>query len=166
MANGIIKFSHRENEFVQIIYPRILRWKDGVGFDGKKEKVLTYKEEVGPETQIIPFAEYPIIDLLSIIVVTSKKAASGSVEIEKFNLIFGKSTIIVEMSYAGQEIVQFQGSGVSAAIFSINYNNTEMFRLKIFKNIDGYCFPGSIVIVDDFIGIGAIFEIRATQFLK
>jgi hypothetical protein len=143
-----------------------IKLTEGKGFDGKKDKIIVYKEKGKPEIQIIPFTEYPIIDLLAIPLITSKKAVTGNLEREKFNLLFGKSTIIVDMSYESQEVVRFQGSGVSAAVFSINYKNAEMFRLKIFKDSDGYCFPVSVVIVNDFVGSGGTFEIRANKFLK
>ena len=146
-----------------------IRLKEGVGFDGKKGKVFVYRKLDTPdEMQTELFTKYLVIDLVSSLFVTSQRVATGKYkDVQKFNFFFGKSTKIMDMMYIGKEKAPFQGKEVDAHVLTIRYNNVEMFRLKIFKDKDGYCFPVSVTVVTDFSGNNQeSFEMRADKVFK
>ena len=143
-----------------------LRLKDGVTFDLKKGQVFIYKEFNGqknPEIQTELFTQYPVINLLSTFFMTAKRVALNEhMKTVKFNLIFGQSTKIAEMNYLGTGKEPFQGKEISTEVMSLNISSVEMFRLKIFKDKDGYCFPVNITISE----VGGTFEMRADRISK
>ena len=141
--------------------------KDAVGFDGKKGKIFRYKDLESPdEMQTEIFTEYTVIDLLSMFFVVSKKVVSGKKEVEKFNFLIDKSTKIVDMVPMLEEKAPFEGKEVDTHVFSFTYHDREIFRVKIFKDRDGFCFPVSVEIVTDFTGEGQKIELRADQIAK
>jgi len=140
-----------------------IRLKEGLTFELKKEQVFVYKEEAKPEMQTELFTQYPVIDLLSSFFVTSKRVALGQhKKTEKFNLIFDKSTKIADMKYMGSLKEPFQGKNVDTHVLSITISNVEMFRMKIYKDKEGYCFPVSVTISYQ----GGKFEMRADRVSK
>lgn len=144
--------------------------KERMGFDGTKGQAFVYKEynTQSGEMQTELFTQHPVIDLVSSFFVTSQKAAEQTYsKVEKFNFLFGKSTKIMDMVYAGEENVPFEGKEVSTHVLIIRYNNVEIFRFKIFKHPDGYYFPVSIVLVTDFTeNKEESFEMRASEITK
>jgi hypothetical protein len=141
--------------------------KEAIGFDGKKGKIFIYKDLESPgEMQTEIFTEYTVIDLLSMFFVVSKKVASGKEEAEKFNFLIDKSTKIVDMISMMEEKVPFQGKEVDTHVFSFTYHDREIFRVKIFKDRNGFCFPVSVEIVTDFTGSGQSIELRADKVQK
>jgi hypothetical protein len=138
--------------------------EDALGFDGKKGKIFLYKDLESPdEMQTEIFTEYRVIDLLSMFFVVSKKVASGKKEVEKFNFLIDKSTKIVDMVPMMGEKVPFEGKEVDANVFSFTYHDLEIFRVKVFKDKNGFCFPVSVKIVTDFTGSGQSIELRADK---
>jgi hypothetical protein len=146
-----------------------LRLKEGMGFDMKKGNVFIYKESNAPsEMQTELFTKHPIIDLVSLFYVTSKRVAKGNYKkVQKYNFLFGKSTKIMDMVCLEKEQAPFQGKIVPVEVFIISYHNVEMFRLKIYKDSDDYFFPVSISVVTDFNGNHQeSFELRADKVYK
>jgi hypothetical protein len=149
-----------------------IRLKQGTSFDGTKDgKFLIYKDlespgspDSSPETEI--FSDHLIIDLLSMFYVTSQKVAAGKIGPEKFNFIIHKSAKDVDLVPLGLDKVPFQGKEVTSHVFSFTYHNQEIFRLGIYKDAYGYCFPVSILIVTDFTGSGQAIELRADKVSK
>ncbi|MCI0471121.1 MAG: hypothetical protein L0Y73_05630 [Candidatus Aminicenantes bacterium] len=143
-----------------------IRLKEGTAFDGTKGQVFVYKDlessdDKSMQTEI--FTKYTVIDLLSMLFVTSQRVAEGKMGADKFNFLIDKSTKIVDMMPIGQEKVPFQGKEVSTRVFSFAYNGQEIFKVKIFKDVDGACFPVSIEIITDFTGSGQSIELRADK---
>lgn len=138
--------------------------EEALGFDGKKGKIFIYKDLESPnEMQTEIFTEYTVIDLLSMFFVVSKKVASGKKEVEKFNFLIDKSTKIVDMVPMLEEKAPFEGKEVHTHVFSFTYHDLEIFRVKIFKEKNGFCFPVSVKIVTDFTGSGQSIELRADK---
>lgn len=129
-----------------------IRLKDGTAFDGTKGKVFIYKDLTSPgEMQTEIFTKHTVVDLLSMFFVTSQKVGKGNIKkTEQFNFLFDKSTKIVRMVHMGKEKAPFDGKNVTTEVFSFSYHNREIFRLKIFKDGKGYCFPVSVMVVMDF----------------
>jgi hypothetical protein len=143
--------------------------KDAEGFDGKKGDIFRYKDLESPdEMQTEIFTKHTVIDLLSMFYITSQRVAAGKKGAEKFNFLIDKSTKIVDMVPIGMEklIVPFKKEEIPVNVFSFTYHNKEIFRVKIFKDNDGYCFPASIFISMDFSGKGQPLEIRADKVKK
>jgi hypothetical protein len=141
--------------------------KEALGFDGKKGKIFIYKDLESPdEMQTEIFTEYTVIDLLSMFFVVSKNVASGKEEAEKFNFLIDKSTKIVDMVPMMGEKVPFQGKEVDTHVFSFTYHDREIFRVKIFKDRNGFCFPVSVVIFMDFTNQKQSIELRADKVQK
>lgn len=142
-----------------------IRLKEGIGWDGKKEKLLLCKDLKSSDgIQIEIFPRYTVIDLLSIFYVTSKKVALGKKRPEKLNFLFGKEAKVVDMAPLEDEFVPFLGKKVPVDVFAVLYHNWVLFRFKIFKDKDGYYFPVSVM-VTDFVGKEA-FEMRAARISK
>jgi hypothetical protein len=138
-----------------------------VGWDGKMGKFMRYKDLESPdEVKIEVCTEYTMIDLLSTFFVTSQKVAAGKKEPEKYNFLIDKGVKIVEIVPLVKDTVSFQGKEVSTDAFAVIYRNTILFRLKIFKDENGYCFPINIYIVTDFAGSWQNLEMRAEKFMK
>lgn len=144
-----------------------IRLKEGESFDGTKGKVFVYRDlESDDALQTEIFTEHTVIDLLSMLLVTSQKVAEGKMGAAKFNFLIHKSTKIVDMLLIGKDNVPFQGKEVTAHVFSFSYHNAEIFRVGIYKDTDGYCFPVSIKIVTDFTGSGQAIEMRVDKVSK
>lgn len=140
-----------------------IRFKEGIGWDMKKEHVLVYKEEAKPAIQTPFHTQYSVIDLLSSFFITSKRVASDDYKkTVKFNLLFDKSTKVVDMKYMGCQKEPFQGKEVFTDVLSITISNIEFFRMSIFMDCDGYCFPVSVLILYP----GDTFEMRADRVSK
>ncbi len=68
------------------------------------------------------------------------------------------------MLSTGEEKFSFQGKDITVNTMTIRYNDVEMFRLKIYKDKEGYYFPVSIAIAVDFSGRNqGAFELRADK---
>lgn len=141
--------------------------KNGRRFDGKIGKIFQYKDlksDDALETEL--FAEHTVIDLLSMLFVTSRRVATGKKGTEKYNFLIDKSTKIVDMMPMEDETAPFNGKEVPVHVLAFAYQNQEIFRVRIFKDSDGYCFPVSISIVTDFTGKAQPVELRADRVSK
>lgn len=147
------------------------RLKEETGFDGKKGEVFVHKEFKTDDDEIkteIP-TQYPVLDLLSTFLISSERVASGELKKKKkepFNLLFGRSTKIVAMVHIGTEKEPYKGKTVDTEVLSITIRSVEMFRLKIFKDKDGYCFPLSITLSDFTDNKEGTFEMRTARVAK
>ena len=140
-----------------------IRLKEGLTFDLKKERFFVYKEEAKSEIQAPLYTQYHVIDLFTSFFVTSKRVALGDYKkTEKFNLLFDKSTKVVEMKYMGCQKSPFQGKEVFTDLLTITTSNIELFRMNIFTDRDGYCFPVAVLISYP----GETFEMRADRVSK
>lgn len=128
-----------------------IRLKDGTTFEGKPGKVFIYKNlESDDNMQTEIFTKHTVIDLLSMLFVTSEKVGSGKiVKVEEYNFLIDKSTKIFQAVHMGKETIDYKGQKVVTEVFSFSYHGREIFRLKIIKDSDGYCFPISVILVMD-----------------
>jgi hypothetical protein len=131
-----------------------VRLREVMGFDGKERIKFIFKDiYTDDEIQKEHFIGHNFnpIDLLSALFVTSQRVASGKYDSkERFDLIFGKRIRVVDMVHLGRKKIPFQGKEVSSEVLAIVYLNNELFRLNIFKDNEGYCFPVKISFVDFF----------------
>lgn len=144
------------------------RLKEEEGFDGTEGQVFVHKElKKDDEIKTEISTQHPVLDLLSTFLVSSQRVASGEhKKKEPFNLLFDRSTKIVDMVYIGTEIEPYQGENVKTEVLSITIRSVEMFRLKIFKDKDGYCFPLSITLADFTDNKEGTFEMRTARVAK
>lgn len=146
-----------------------IRLKEGASFDGTKDgKFLVYKDLESPEglPEIEIFSDHLIVDLLSMFYVISQKVAAGKIGPETFYFLIDKSGKDVDLVPLGLDKIPFQGEEVTSHIFSLTYHNQEIFRLGIYKDAFGYCFPVSVKIVTDFTGSSQPIELRANKILR
>ena len=146
------------------------RLKEEEGFDGTEGQVFIHKELTkDDEIKTEISTQYPVLDLLSTFLITSQRVAPGKLKKKKkepFNLLFGRSTKIVDMVYIGTEIEPYQGEKVETEVVAITVRSVEIFRLKIFKSKDGYCFPVSITLSDFTENKEGTFEMRTDRVAK
>lgn len=141
-----------------------------LGFDAKMAQVFLYKgEDTKGSMQTEIFTEHKVITFLSSFFVASHRVSKGvHKKDELFNLLIDKSTKIVKMKYGGQENVPFGGGHVTAETILLtnpNNNDAEVFRMRIYKDSDGYCFPVSVFYSGKDNGKES-FEIRADRVIK
>lgn len=146
-----------------------IRLKEGIGFDLKKGNLFVYKEYKGENKNINTelMTTYPVIDLVSAYYITSRKVAGQEHKnTHQFNFLFGKSTKIMSMVHIAEENVIFKGKPVPTSVLAITYNNVEIFRFKIFRDSDGFCYPVSVTVASGFDNKQSAYEMRASEVYK
>jgi hypothetical protein len=139
--------------------------------DGKKGQVFNYEEAKGRggiQTEL--FTSYKVVSFISSFFVASQRIATGKLgkqnTTESFNLVFDKSTKIIEIRYKGRKNVQFGGNQYDASeiwLTNPNDKDKQISRMLIIKDAQGYCFPVSIFYKDPKKGS---FELRAETITK
>lgn len=136
-------------------------------FDLEQGKVFKYKEGDNSQLQTEIFAKYKVIDLLSSFFIGSKRVAEGShAQPQKYNFFFDKSTKIVDMVHLGSEQAPFDGKMVDTELLVMTISNVEIFRLNIYKDPTGYCFPVIVSIKDYRNDSNDTFELRADEIIR
>jgi uncharacterized caspase-like protein len=129
-----------------------VRLREIMGFDGQERKDFVFKDRYSDDEiqrELFNDLSFKSTDLLSALLVASQRVASEKYKSnEKFNLIFDKRIRLVDMFYLGREKIPFREKKVSSEVLAIVYNNVELFRLNIFIDNDGYCFPVKISFID------------------
>lgn len=145
-----------------------VRIQEGKHANGKKGRIYIYRDmKTKAENQQELKDNYPVIDFLSTFLLASERVAAREHKTsETFYFVLKNNKKIVDMVYQGTENVEFQGKPVTVETLMLiesGNNPTEIFRLKIFKDNQGHCFPVSVLFKDK---KKAIVEIRADKVQK
>lgn len=96
-------------------------------------------------------AEHSVIDLLTAFVVTAEKVRKNNMTTENYYMFLtNKTPHLVEISFAGQEAVQYAGQKVQTSAISVKYHGREMFHFNIYQE-NGKYFPVRVASDDDLI---------------